>query len=105
MADLWLAGRRADVRRYNEADALATYVLWLRAARLAGLFSAAEHAAEEGRVERLLEREAGAREPADADHLRAFLDRWRAGPADPLRARDGDPDALPESDPADAGVR
>ena len=105
VADLWLAGDRGAIRRYNEADALTTYVLWLRTARLAGLFSAAEHAAEEGRVERLLEREADAREPADADHLRAFLDRWRAGPTNPLRARDEDPYALPGGALADAGVR
>ena len=83
VADLWLAGDRAAVRRYNEGDALTTYLLWLRTARLAGLFSAEEHAAEEGRLEQLLEREVETR-GAEADHLGSFLDRWRTTPADPL---------------------
>lgn len=74
VADLWLAGRADDVRRYNECDALTTYLLWLGAARLAGLISAERHASEEGAAERLLERHADA---GDA-HLQAFLEQWRA---------------------------
>lgn len=81
VAALWLEGRRDAVRRYNECDAVTTYLLWLRAARLAGLFSAPEHAVEEGRVEVLLERRA---ERGDA-HLSAFLDRWRTLSPHPLR--------------------
>jgi predicted PolB exonuclease-like 3'-5' exonuclease len=73
VADLWRAGRRDDIRRYNECDAVTTYLLWLRTARFAGLLSATEHAGEEGRVEALLERHA---ERGD-DHLGAFLERWR----------------------------
>lgn len=73
VADLWLAGRADDVRHYNECDALTTYLLWLRAARLAGLFTAEQHASEEGDVERLIERHA---ESGEA-HLRAFLEVWR----------------------------
>ena len=81
VATLWLEGRRDAVRRYNECDAVTTYLLWLRAARLAGLFTAAEHAAEEGRVETLLQRRADRGEA----HLGAFLDRWRTLPPHPLR--------------------
>ena len=81
VADLWLDGRREAVRAYNECDAVTTYLLWLRAARMAGLFTDREHAAEEGRVEVLLERHA---ERGDG-HLAAFLDRWRALPDHPLR--------------------
>ena len=73
VADLWLAGRREAIRRYNECDAVTTYLLWLRTARFAGFFSATEHTEEEGRVEALLERHA---ERGD-DHLGAFLERWR----------------------------
>lgn len=73
VADLWLAGDRDAIRRYNECDAVTTYLLWLRMARFAGFFSAAEYVEEEGRVETLLERHA---EWGD-DHLGAFLDRWR----------------------------
>lgn len=73
VVDLWLAGRHEDIRRYNECDAVTTYLLWLRTARFAGLFSSEELVVEEGRVEVLLERRAGAGD----DHLGAFLERWR----------------------------
>ena len=73
VADLWLAGQYEAIRRYNECDALTTYLLWLRTAHFAGLFSATQYAEEEGRVEALLERHA----EAGADHLAAFLSRWR----------------------------
>ncbi len=98
MADLWLGGRRDAIRAYNECDAVTTYLLWLRAARLAGLFTGPEHAAEEGRVEALLEQHAAR---GDA-HLEAFLDRWRTLPADPLR--DG-PEPEASRLVADAAVR
>lgn len=73
VADLWLAGERDAIRRYNECDAVTTYLLWLRTARFAGLFSTSEYAEEEGRVEALLEREVD----RGTEHLSAFLDRWR----------------------------
>lgn len=74
VADLWLGGRAEDIRRYNECDALTTYLLWTRAVRLSGLWSDEQAIAEEGAVERLLESRGG----AEAAHLRAFLERWRA---------------------------
>jgi hypothetical protein len=73
VADLWLSDDRETIRRYNECDAVTTYLLWLRTARFAGFFSAAEYAEEEGRVEALLEQHA----ERGGDHLGAFLDRWR----------------------------
>lgn len=73
VAELWLAGAGDALRRYNECDALTTYLLWLRTAHFAGCFSNEAYAEEEGRVERLLE--AGA-ERGEA-HLEAFLQRWR----------------------------
>ena len=73
VAALWLAGRRHDIRRYNEVDAVTTYLLWLRTARFAGLFSSEEMAEEEGRLEALLEHHA----EEGKTHLGAFLDRWR----------------------------
>ncbi len=73
VADLWLAGEHETIRHYTECDALTIYLLWLRTARFAGLFSASELAEEEGRVETLLEREAD----RGAHHLRTFLERWR----------------------------
>ncbi len=73
VADLWLAGEREAIRRYNEVDALTTYLLWLRTSHFAGLLSAEAYAEEEGRVEVLLEQRA----EAGAVHLGAFLERWR----------------------------
>lgn len=73
VADLWLRGERDAIRRYNEVDAVATYLLWLRTAHFAGCFSAAAYAEEAGRVELLLERLA----ETGAEHLAAFLERWR----------------------------
>ena len=99
VADLWLTGDRDAIRRYNEGDALTTYLLWLRTARLAGLFSAEGHAAEEGRLEQLLEREVDAR-GAEAGHLGAFLERWRTASADPLRGPLDPPDGIALADTA-----
>lgn len=73
VADRWLADERETIRHYNECDAVTTYLLWLRTAHFAGLFSGTEYAEEEGRVEALLEHRA---ERGD-DHLRAFLEQWR----------------------------
>lgn len=73
VADHWLAGDRGEIRRYNECDALTTYLLWLRTAHFAGLFTGVEYAVEEGRVEALLERHV----EEGAIHLAAFLERWR----------------------------
>lgn len=74
VADLWLRGERDAIRRYNEVDALTTYLLWLRTAHFAGCFSSEAYAVEEGRVETLLEHRA----EAGDDHLLGFLERWRS---------------------------
>lgn len=73
VADLWLAGRYSDIRRYNETDALTTYLLWLRTAHFAGLLTGEQRVGEEGMLEALLERRADAGEA----HLASFLQRWR----------------------------
>lgn len=73
VVDCWLAGDREIIRHYNEVDAVVTYLLWLRAARLIGLLSSAEFVTEEARVEIMLERRA----EGGALHLQAYLERWR----------------------------
>lgn len=73
VADLWLAGRLGDIVRYNEFDALTTYLLWLRVAHFAGHFGDGDYATEQERVRDLLEREA--KEPARA-HLARYLAEW-----------------------------
>lgn len=97
VADLWLDGRRDAIRQYNECDAVTTYLVWLRAARLAGLFSDVQHVEEEGRVEVLLEQHA----ERGAAHLHAFLDHWRTLPPHPLRNED----PCPAPTLADTAVR
>ncbi|MEM1127913.1 MAG: hypothetical protein AAGI71_14765 [Bacteroidota bacterium] len=74
VADLWLRREVIAIRHYNEIDALLTYLLWLRTAHFGGHFSASDYACEEGYVERLLEQGSD----AGAEHLQAFLERWRA---------------------------
>ena len=74
VVDLWLAGDVRRIVQYNECDALSTYLLWLRAALLAGHFTVDEHAREEERVECLLAQRGAQNEHA---HLLQYLDRWK----------------------------
>ncbi len=73
VADLWLADDRARIVRYNEFDALTTYLVWLRLVHLAGLFDDERYEAEQALVEQLLRTEiaSGAR-----PHLEQYLDEW-----------------------------
>ena len=73
-------GKMAEIRNYCEADALNTYLLYLRFQRLRGT-STAEHLARETKLVRdTLER--SAKEPAAA-HWREFLARWLDEPPTP----------------------
>jgi predicted PolB exonuclease-like 3'-5' exonuclease len=69
--DLWQLGEIAEIVRYNQRDALTTYLLLLRVLHLAGKI---DLAAEEARVAVMLEQLA--RTEGNA-HLRAFLDEWK----------------------------
>jgi predicted PolB exonuclease-like 3'-5' exonuclease len=73
VVDLWLGRRFDDIVRYNEFDALTTYLLWLKAARMAGFVAEKAYQAEESRLEGLL----GERIRSGHDHLAAWLGRWR----------------------------
>lgn len=73
VVDLWLAGEVRRIVQYNECDALSTYLLWLRAALLAGHVSPEEHAREEQQLEELLA--ARALVPGH-EHLQAYLTAW-----------------------------
>ena len=74
VVDLWLAGDIGTIVRYNECDALSTYLLWLRAALLAGLVSPEQHATEERLLKSMLE----GRALVDGNaHLGDYLDAWR----------------------------
>ena len=74
VAELWLSGRWDEIVAYNEFDALTTYLVWLRTAHFAGLFSTPAYEAEQARVRDLIAREsAGGRKP----HLVRYLDEWQ----------------------------
>jgi hypothetical protein len=74
VADLWRAGDLPAIVRYNECDALTTFLVWLRAALLSGHVAPAAYAQEVGDLEALL-----ARRGADPghEHLREYLDAWQ----------------------------
>lgn len=72
--DLWLAGDVRTIVQYNECDALTTYLLWLRAALLAGHLTPEQHAHEEELLEALL-RTRG--EQDDHEHLLEYVEHWQ----------------------------
>lgn len=73
VAPLWLAGDLDRIVRYNECDAVTTYLVWLRAAHFAGHFDDREYAREQQLVSDLLQAEAA---KGGRDHLQAYLDAW-----------------------------
>lgn len=71
---LWVAGDIRQIVEYNQYDALTTYLLWLRTARFAGLFSDDDFITEEGRVRDLLDQ----RISAGDEHLARYRGKWAA---------------------------
>lgn len=72
VVDLWLEGKYAEIVHYNEYDALTTYLIWLKAARLAGFVEPAQYEAEERQLEALLRD----RISSGDTHLQRWIDRW-----------------------------
>lgn len=70
---LWLAGQLDEIIRYNEFDALTTYLLWLRVMHFLGNFSATEYATEQQLVENLIAELSP--QPRYA-HLQQFQEEW-----------------------------
>lgn len=70
--DLWRAGDIAGIVRYNQFDALTTFLVWLRAMALSGHLSPEQMAAEEGLVRGLVEQKS-LTDPA----FGVFLEGWR----------------------------
>ena len=69
--DLWLAGDVAGIVRYNQFDALTTFLLWLRAMSLSCHLSPEQRQAEEESLRREV------RQRAEVDpKLGGFLTRW-----------------------------
>ncbi len=72
VARLWLEGDLAKIVRYNEFDALTTYLLWLRLAHFAGHFTDEEYAGEQKRLREYLSEESRTIRP----HLETYLEEW-----------------------------
>ncbi len=79
VVDLWKRGEIAKIVQYNECDALTTYLVWLRAAMMAGLMTTEAFQKEESQLGELLTKKA---ESAGNDHLLNYLDAWRSLHAD-----------------------
>jgi len=73
VAHLWLAGELSRIVRYNEFDALTTYLVWLRLAHFAGHFTEHQYVEEQGLVRTLLEQRGG--EP-EHQHLLKYIEEW-----------------------------
>ena len=73
VARLWLSGLQREIVRYNEFDAVTTYLLWLRVAHFSGHFSEGEYAEEQQRVRDLLEENARSESGA---HFGKYLKEW-----------------------------
>ena len=78
-ADAWLEGDIGRIVKYNEHDALTTYLVWLRTAHFAGLISPHAYREEQDQLRSLLVETSS--EPGH-DHLREYLTEW-----DRLRAQ------------------
>ncbi len=71
---LWQQGDISGIVQYNECDALTTYLVWLRAALMAGHVTAEGFEQEEAQLEELLSAKA---ESPEGGHLLRFLEAWR----------------------------
>ena len=74
VAPMWLEGNIDEIVAYNEFDALTTYLLWLRVAHFAGLFSGAQYEQEQDLVEQLIVCES---KKEERKHLVKFLEEWK----------------------------
>lgn len=70
--EMWLAGKWEEIVRYNEYDALTTYLVWLRACHLIGFLNQQQYAHEQ----RLLRYEIERHVREGKEHLSAYLAEW-----------------------------
>lgn len=68
---MWLDGRLEEIIAYNERDALTTYLVWLRMAHFAGLFTTMEYELEQKRTREMITAEAEKK-----PHLLEYLIAW-----------------------------
>jgi hypothetical protein len=91
VAELWRDGDLQRIIHYNECDALTTYLLWLRMAHFAGLFTTEAYGEEQARVRALIAEKV--QHPRHA-HLLAYQETW-----DRLQGRHPYPLSLETGDP------
>ncbi len=72
VAPMWLEGRLDDIVRYNEFDALTTYLLWLRFAHFGGFFDKDAYTLEQKLVREMVENEIA----SGREHLEKYLKEW-----------------------------
>ena len=74
VVDLWIKGDINRIVQYNECDALTTYLVWLRAALMAGHLTTELFLREEAQLEALLRTKA---ESPENEHLQHYLEVWQ----------------------------
>ena len=72
-ADAWLQGDIERIVKYNEHDALTTYLLWLRMAHVAGLIPPQTYREEQDQLRALLVERSS---DPDHEHLGKYLTEW-----------------------------
>ncbi len=72
VAPMWLEGRIDDIVRYNEFDALTTYLLWLRFAHFGGFFDKGDYVKEQQLVKNMIEEEIA----KGRSHLAEYMKEW-----------------------------
>jgi predicted PolB exonuclease-like 3'-5' exonuclease len=73
VTQLWLQGKLDEIVRYNEFDALTTYLIWLRMAHFAGFFGAQQYEEEQTLLRQLLNQES---KKPHRRHLKDYLKEW-----------------------------
>lgn len=73
IAEAWLGGEIERIVRYNEQDALTTYLVWLRTAHFAGHVDDEQYEAEQQQLRDLLEAKA---QSSQYEHLGSYLEEW-----------------------------
>jgi predicted PolB exonuclease-like 3'-5' exonuclease len=73
VVDLWAGGEIHRIIEYNQADALTTYLLWLRVVHFAGLLTDEQYSQEQESLATVL----AGRGASDTPSLLQYLNRWR----------------------------
>jgi predicted PolB exonuclease-like 3'-5' exonuclease len=73
VAPMWLEGNIERIVRYNECDAITTYLVWLRLAHMAGFFDDEAYAREQQEVASLLQIEIA---KGGREHLEEYIEAW-----------------------------